>query len=97
MDENKEATASEKKAPELNIYNELQFVAVGLSQLAWQLMGLQLGPGQKEVKKDMGQAKIAIDTVVFIVEKINDKLTPEQKKNFQNIISDLQLNFVKQK
>lgn len=97
MNETKKTNNEEQKTPEINLYNELQFLAMGLSQMAWQLMGLQLGPGQKEIKKDMEQAKLAIDTVVFLVDKISDKIDEKQKKDFQNIISDLQINFVKQK
>lgn len=82
--------------PPPNIYAELQFMALGLSQLAWCFMGLRLLPGQKELVKDMDQAKLAIDTLVFIADKLNPQLEEEDRRIFRGMISDLQLNFVQQ-
>ena len=59
-------------------------------------MGLQLAPGQKQPIKDMQQAKIAIDTVAFIADKLHPHIGEDDRKVLRNIISDLQINFVKQ-
>ena len=87
----------EQQVPELNIYNELTVISAALSQMAMCLMGIQLIPGQKEMKVDMEQAKVAIDTVDYLVKQIEPKLSPEQVKEFQRIITDLQLNYAKRK
>ncbi|MBP5717552.1 MAG: DUF1844 domain-containing protein [Abditibacteriota bacterium] len=87
----------EQKIPELNIYNELTVISAALSQMAMCLMGIQLIPGQKEMKVDMEQAKVAIDAVDFLVKQIEPKLAPEQVREFHRIITDLQLNYAKRK
>lgn len=93
------AQGEEQEQPEMpppNIYNELQFMAWALSQLAWQLMGLQLAPGSKEPIKDMAQAKLAIDTVAFLADKLHPHIGEEERKMLRGIVSDLQMNYVRQ-
>lgn len=82
--------------PPPDVYAVLQFTIGLLADQAWQLMGLVPPPGQKEITKDLEQAKIAIDTVVFIVDKIRPHVDEEQRRALQTLISNLQINFVQQ-
>jgi len=82
--------------PVASVYDILQFVAGMLSEQAWQKMGLRLAPGQKEMTKDMTQAKLAIDTIAFIVDKLHPHIGENERRALRGILSDLQLNFVKQ-
>ncbi|MFQ3549788.1 MAG: DUF1844 domain-containing protein [Armatimonadota bacterium] len=82
--------------PPPNVYAVLQFVIGLLADQAWQLMGIRLAPGQKEVIKDLKQAKIAIDTIAFIADQLSSTLKSEEKTLIQAMLSDLQINYVNQ-
>jgi len=89
-----EAAGPEAELPPPNVFEMLQFVTGLLAEQAWQFMGLHLPPGHKEPVKDMSQAKIAIDTVVFIADQIHPHLDEESRRSLRAIITDLQINFV---
>lgn len=80
--------------PAPDVFETLQFVTGLLAEQAWQFMGLRLPPGRKEPVTDMAQAKIAIDTIIFIGDKLHPHLGDEDRRAIRGIISDLQLNFV---
>lgn len=93
-EERPEATGPAAEMPAPDIYETLQFVTGLLIEQAWQFMGLHLPPGRKEPVKDMVQAKIAIDTVIFVADRLHPHLNEEERRTIRGIISDLQLNFV---
>jgi len=78
------------------VYDLLQFVTGMIAEQAWVRMGLRLAPGQKETEKDLAQAKIAIDTVVFISDKLHAHISEDDRRALRALISDLQVNFVRQ-
>lgn len=88
------APAEQAEMPPPNVYAMLQFVFGLMAEQAWQLMGLHLAPGQKEPVKDMAQAKVAIDTAVFISDKLHPHVSDEDRRALRAIISDLQMNYV---
>lgn len=92
--EQAQAPGPEEEMPPPDVYQTLQFVAGLMAEQAWQLMGIHLSPGRKEPVRDMAQAKIAIDTVIFISDKLHPHLDEEGRRAIRGIISDLQLNFV---
>jgi hypothetical protein len=49
-------------------------------------MGIRLAPGQKEITKDMAQAKIAIDTIVFISEKLIAHVEEEDRRALRALV-----------
>lgn len=67
-----------------------------LSEKAWQYMGIRLAPGKSEVEKDMAKAKSALDCVIFLMEKIAPNLSPDEARRLRAMVTDLQLNYVKQ-
>ena len=92
--EEAEAPGAGAEIPAPNVFETLQFVTGLLAEQAWQFMGLHLPVGRKEPITDMAQAKVAIDTVIFISDKLHPHLDDEGRKTIRGIISDLQLNFV---
>ncbi len=92
--ERAQAPGPEAELPPPNIFETLQFVTGLLAEQAWQLMGIHLPPGRKEPVVDMAQAKIAIDTVISIVDRIHPHIDEESRRALRGIISDLQINFV---
>lgn len=87
---------NEEPTPPPNVYALLGFMSSMLAETAWQLMGLRLAPGQKELMKDLPQAKIAIDTIVFIADKLQPEITEEERHFLRGLVSDLQMNWVRQ-
>jgi hypothetical protein len=89
-----QAPGPEAELPPPNIFETLQFVTGLLAEQAWQLMGLHLPPGRKEPVVDMAQAKVAIDVVIAVADKIHPHLDDESRRAIRGLISDLQINFV---
>ena len=83
-----------EEMPPPNVFETLQFVTGLLAEQAWQFMGLHLPPGRKEPVTDMAQAKVAIDVVISIADKLHPHLDDESRRAIRGIISDLQINFV---
>lgn len=78
------------------VYDLIQFMVGMLAEQAWVRMGIRLAPGQKEPEKDLVQAKVAIDTIVFMVDRIAQYLNDNDRRTLRALVSDLQINFVKQ-
>ena len=78
-----------------DVYATLGFAVGMLAEQAWRFMGIRLVPGQKEPVKDLGQAKIAIDTLVFISDKLHPHVSEEERATMRELISNLQINFVR--
>lgn len=90
-----EAPQEEANLPPPDVYAMLGFVVGLMADTAWQLMGIRLAPGQKEPVKDLEQAKVAIDTIAFIADKLHPQLNEEERKGIRGLISDLQINYVR--
>jgi hypothetical protein len=89
-----EAPGPQTELPPPNVFETLQFVTGLLAEQAWQFMGLHLPPGYKEPVTDMAQAKIAIDVVISIADKLHPHLDEDSRRALRGIVSDLQINFV---
>lgn len=63
---------------------------------AWRDMGLQMDPKTSEIKTDYERASVAIDSIGFLISKLEPKLGPSEQSKLKNLLSDLQINFVQQ-
>ena len=63
---------------------------------AWRDMGLHMDPKTSEIKTDFDRASVAIDSMGFLISKIEPKLNPSEQSRLKNLLSDLQINFVQQ-
>lgn len=91
-----EPQGEQQQMPPPNAYDMLGFCLGLLADTAWQLMGIRLAPGQKEAAKDLAQAKVAIDTIVFIADRLHPVVGEDERRALRGLISDLQINFVQQ-
>jgi hypothetical protein len=48
------------------------------------------------MEKDMPQAKTAIDTVAFLVDQVEPRLSETDRRDLRNMLSNLRLNYVQQ-
>ena len=65
-----------------------------LNGKAWEDLGLIANPDTKEVKQDLKKAKISIDSIEFLVNQIKSELETEDKKQIENMLANLQMNYV---
>ncbi len=91
-----EAAAAEEPPMPLDVYAVLRISIAQLAGTAWQMMGLQPDPFTKEIHKDIPQARIAIDATEALIEKLKPHLQGQEARDYQTLLTDLRLNFVKQ-
>jgi len=60
---------------------------------AWAYLGLTSHPETGKPKKDLNEAKTAIDAIASLFKIIEDKLSPDEKKEIQVQLTNLRLNF----
>lgn len=79
----------------VDVYVLLSMVINILSEQAWQHLGLRVKPGTDKAEKDIQRARVAIDCIVFLNDKIAPQLDDMGKKQLQKLIADLQINFAR--
>lgn len=67
-----------------------------LTAKAWEAMGLVANPVTKETRKQLGDARLAIDAVAALAGVIEPHVNPEERRQLQAAVADLRLNFVNQ-
>ncbi len=65
-----------------------------LNGKAWEYLGLMMNPETKESVVDLKKAKISIDSIEFLLNQIHDQLELEEKKQLENLLANLQMNYV---
>ena len=83
--------------PDTDVFDMLR-AAIGLfTQEAWIALGLQPRYGSGEAEMDLRCAKIAIDTTQGLVEQLGDEATADEKREFDRILTDLRVNFMRRR
>ncbi len=80
----------------LDVYMALRAAFHQMAAVAWQMMGLQADPFTGKMHKDVEQARIAIDCAAFLLERLQPQLQGQESRDYQSMLTDLRLNFVKQ-
>jgi hypothetical protein len=80
----------------LDIYQLLEVFVVVLGEQAWRYIGLRVDPRTNEIKKDLMKAHVAIDCIIFLVDKMEPHLADTEKERLRNLVTDLQLNYAEQ-
>jgi hypothetical protein len=94
-----QGAAAEGPAQELqpvDVYAVLRLCIAQLSAVAWQKMGLQPDPFTNAIDKDVEQAKSAIDATAALVGMLLPKLQGQEARDYQNLLTDLRMNFLRQ-
>lgn len=82
--------------PPMDVYGLLQTTISLLSNGAWAWMGLTPSPFTGEMGRDLVQAKVAIDSVTYLVGQIDSHLDEASRREMQNVVSMLRVNYVQQ-
>lgn len=89
---NQEAPLLEEPVPVKDI---LIMTILSLEGKAWAYLGLIGHPETKKLKKDMNEARLAIDSIEALFKLMESLLNDEEKKDIQTRLTNLRLNFVK--
>jgi len=79
----------------LDVYSLLGLFVGLVAEKAWETLGLRTRPGTDKVETDFNQARVAIDTVGFIAEKLQPRLQDDEKLHLERLVADLKLNYVR--
>lgn len=82
--------------PPVDVYGLLGSLIGLLGMHAWQWLGLLKNPVTGNIEQDLTQAKIAIDSISFMMGQIEGKLGEAEQRELQALLSDLRMNFVQQ-
>ncbi|MGH2398642.1 MAG: DUF1844 domain-containing protein [bacterium] len=80
------------RAPDL-----LRWCVSLLATSAWQAMGLIPDPATHKVESHLEDARLAIDATAGLVEHLRPRLTEPERREFENLLANLRLNYVQQK
>ena len=92
-----EEGAGEQEIPpevQLDTYGLLRMCVGMFAEQAWIHLGVRLAPGAKDTATDLPQAKLAIDTLAYLKEALGDNLGAEEKREVDQLLATLRLNFV---
>lgn len=94
--EDQESKEAPPTAEAIDVYSVVRWMINLLYSHAWQYMGLIVNPQTKAITKDLNQARLAIDCISSLVDRIESNMEEQEKKEYRALLSDLQLNFVQQ-
>ena len=80
---------------DLEIESLLSFFINLTSTKALQYLGMQIREDD-EVKKDLEKARLSIDTTAFLVEKLEKFVDEEEKKQLNQVVSNLQFAYIRE-
>lgn len=93
-----EETGGEQAAmPEMRTEDALRFALGLFADLAWIHLGIRANPSGGDAKTDLSQAKLAIDSLGALVPLTEGRFDPHEVRDFKNLLSSLQMNFVQRK
>jgi Domain of unknown function (DUF1844) len=98
------SSESEKKEQEptpvdlasLDIYQLVEFFIMMLNEKAWRYIGLRVEPGSNKINKDLTKARVTIDCITALVERIEPNLDNKETESLRRLIADLQINYAQQ-
>jgi hypothetical protein len=101
-EKDKTAESTEEKTEEMPLLDEpikvKDYVYLSLLSLeakAWAYLDFVAHPETQKHKKDINEAKLAIDAMDVLFKTVEQHLSPEQKKDLQTRLTNLRLNFAK--
>ncbi len=97
MAEEKEEKETQPLLEEPVPIKDILFMTIlSLEGKAWSYLGLMAHPETRKPKKDLTEAKLAIDSIETIFKLLEPNLSNEEKKDIQVRLTNLRLNFVKE-
>lgn len=79
----------------LDTYALLRLFVSILSTQAWHHLGLRVKTGTDKIEKDFERARVAIDCVTFLVDKLEPYVADQERNEMRRLLADLQINFAR--
>ncbi len=107
-DSNKEEETMEQKSSDdkekqprlldepIKVMDYVYLTLLSLEAKAWAYLDLVAHPETQKHKKDLNEAKLAIDAIDALYKSVEEQLDSEQKKDVQTRLTNLRLNFAKE-
>lgn len=90
-----EGEAAQENPPQTMRTEDAMAFAIGLfADLAWINMGIRSNPATGATTTDLAQARLAIDAINALVPLTEGRFDAHQVRDFRNMLSTLQLNYV---
>lgn len=77
-----------------DVYTLLRYTLELYLTSAWQHMGFLPDPATGQTHIALDEAQIAIDCADFLIGKLQPRLEPEEKREYERRLRDLKLNFL---
>jgi hypothetical protein len=94
--EKKEQEPSPVDISSLDIYQLIELFIMLLNEKAWRYIGLRVEPNTNKINKDLSKARITIDCIISLVDKIEPNLDNKEIEGLRRLITDLQINYAEQ-
>lgn len=75
----------------------VRWCIAALASKAWQALGLVPDPATNRIERNLEDARLAIDAVAALVEQLRAVVEERERREFDNLVTNLRLNFVEQK
>lgn len=79
---------------QFDTYGLLRLMLNMLAEQVWVELGLRMAPGATELKTDLKQARVAIDTLAYLKGALGDNLQPAEQRELEQLLATLRMNYV---
>lgn len=80
----------------IKVMDYIYLTLLSLEAKAWAYLDLVAHPETQKHKKDLNEARLAIDAIDALYKTVEEQLNSEQKKDVQTRLTNLRLNFAKE-
>ncbi|MEO0135922.1 MAG: DUF1844 domain-containing protein [candidate division WOR-3 bacterium] len=94
--ENRKETSEQLLEEPIPVKDILLMTILSLEGKAWAYLGLTAHPETKKPKKDLNDARLAIDAIDALYKLLEPVLANDEKKDLQVRLTNLRLNFVRE-
>ena len=85
---------SEETRDAPTVFDHIAVLLDQMAGVAWQKLGLQPDMVTGKIEPDLDQARVAIDVVSFLSNKLEPQLDEDDRRQIQSLVRDLKINFV---
>ena len=85
---------SEETRDAPTVFDHIAVLLDQMAGVAWQMLGLQPDMVTGKIEPDLDQARVAIDVVSFLSNKLEPQLDEDDRRQIQSLVRDLKINFV---
>ncbi len=89
-----EVTSETQERAPTRVHDLVAALMEPVIEVAWMKLGLRPDPATGAIAADLGEAKVAIDLAAHLGGILEPELDGEDRRQVQNVVRDLRLNYV---